>query len=211
MKPFLWITAFSLLLFTAAQVAYLITRGPKRSAESLPPASPAAHYDLEFEGDARYPTWRRLAWGAAFVWISAFLFTGVLPAVDPANTESTILGDEVRQYPAGSIELDGRNLYISEGCVQCHTQNVRPVGTDVGLGPVTVAGDLVHENPTLVGSTRAGPDLMHVASSPEFNAATLANHLKDPRQAREWSTMPSYSYLSASDIEAIVSYIETLR
>ena len=211
MEPFLWVTAASVVLFGLAQLVYLASRGPKRSAEPLPSTEHDASYDLEFEGEAAAPTWKRLAWGAASVWVAALLFTGVFPALDPANTESTILGDEVRIYPAGTVELTGRNLYISEGCVACHTQSVRPVGTDVGLGPVSVAGDYVHESPALIGSLRVGPDLMHTASSAEFDAGALSTHLQDPRQARPWSTMPSYSYLSTSDLDAIVSYIETLR
>lgn len=211
MKPFLWITAISLCLFTVVQVGLLVPRRRTDEDASGDEIGGALHYDLEFEGSAVAPSWKRLAWGAAFVWIAAALFTGVFPAIDPANADSTILGDEVRVYPAGSAELTGRNIYIAEGCNECHTQAVRPVGTDVGLGPVSFAGDHVHESPVLLGHLRVGPDLMHVASSDEFNAGWLKMHLTNPRMAREWSTMPSYSYLSDADLAALVSYIETLR
>ncbi len=210
-EPFAWITAVSLLLFAAAQLVFVVSRPPTGVPESVGMVDGAIDYDLEFEGDVLAPNWKRLAWGAAFVWIAAALFTGVFPAIDPANTESTILGDEVRTYPAGSAELAGRNIYISEGCIECHTQSVRPVGTDVGLGPVSIAGDYVHENPALVGHLRGGPDLMHTASSEAFNPGFLKVHLDNPRISKDWSTMPSYSYLSDADMDALVSYIETLR
>ncbi|MEZ5174775.1 MAG: cbb3-type cytochrome c oxidase subunit II [Acidimicrobiia bacterium] len=210
-EPFMWITAGSLILFTVAQVLYAVVWGRKASDEVLPPAFGALDYDLEFEGAVLAPSFKRLAWGAAAVWIVAALMTGMFPAVDPDNSDSTILGDQSRNYPAGSVELAGRNLYISEGCAECHTQSVRPVGTDVGLGPVSIAGDYVHESPTLLGVARIGPDLMHTASSDEFNAGFLRSHLADPRVSRPWSTMPSYSYLSDEDMNALISYIETLR
>lgn len=210
MEPFAWITAASVVIFFAAQFAHLGTlmKGPH---EPLSAASGAIDYDLEFEGAVPVPTWRRLVVGATLVWLFAALFTGVFPAIDPANSEATILGDNVRDLPAGSIEADGRNVYISEGCVECHTQSVRPVGTDVGLGPVSQAGDYLHESPVLLGNVRIGPDLMHIASQEGFDRNVVATYLKDPRAVRDWSTMPSYDYLSDADLEALVSYIETLR
>lgn len=210
-EPFLLIIAVSMIVFGVAQLAYLISRGPKRAVEPLTAPDGGIAYDLEFEGQAAFPSWRRLVWGASFVWLAALLFTGVFPVIDPANDASTLLGDQSRTYVDGSAELIGRNLYVSEGCTECHTQSVRPVGTDVGLGPVSVAGDYLHETSPLLGSNRYGPDLMHVASSELFDASLLGAHLEDPQLLRPWSTMPSYSYLSTSEIEALTSYIRTLR
>lgn len=210
-EPFMWITAVSLLLFFVAQLVYLGRLLSRPSTESLPAGSGALEYDLQFEGSIAAPNWRRLTTGAIVVFLFAALFTGVFPAIDPANSESTILGDTFREYPSGSPEAAGRNVYISEGCAECHTQSVRPVGTDVGLGPVSQPGDYVHENPALLGSIRFGPDLMHVASSEDFDPQGVAAHLTDPQAVFPWSTMPAYGYLSSEDIDALVVYIETLR
>ena len=77
---------------------------------------------------------------------------------------------------------------------------------------MSLAGDYANENPALLGARRYGPDLMHVASRGEFfDKVLVAAHLEDPRSLVPWSTMPSYSYLSTDDIDALVSYIETLR
>lgn len=210
-EPFLWITAVSLVLFFAAQLVYLGRMATKPSPQSLPSGSGAIEYDLQFEGETPEPNWGRLTVGAVVVFLFAALFTGVFPAIDPANTEATLLGDTFRDYPSGSEEAVGRNIYISEGCAECHTQSVRPVGTDVGLGPVSQPGDYVHDNPALVGAVRFGPDLMHIASTEGFDPAAVAAHLRDPQTARPWSTMPAYDYLSSDDIEALVRYIESLR
>ena len=208
---FLWIAALGIAVFAVAQIIYLFTllRRPGGSVES---PTDADSYLLEFEGTPRYATWRRLMWGVAGVWLFAGLMTLVLPMLDGTDAEATLLADTYRTYDSGSTELVGRNLYISEGCIECHTQAVRPVGSDVGLGPVSIAGDYANESPALLGGARFGPDLMHFATSSEFFDKVLVQaSLQDPRALRPWSTMPSYSYLSSDDLSALVSYIETLR
>jgi len=211
LTPFLWSSAVFSLLYLVAQAVYLLGMH-KTSDDNLAVQPQSADYDLEFEGSVRYLTWKRLVWGAAVVWGASALFTAILPMMDDTETAASITADESRTYQAGTPELAGRNLYISEGCAECHTQSVRPVVTDVGLGAVSVAGDYAHENPAMITGIRIGPDLTRVASRGDLlDSAAVAKHLADPRSTVEWSTMPSYSYLSDADIEAIVSYIETLR
>lgn len=211
LAPFLLMSAIFFAIYVVAQVVYLVRIGATSEGDLAVPVAQVS-YDLEFEGTTRYVTWKRLAWGASLVWIAAAVFTAVLPMLDNADTATTITADRFRTYEPGSQQLAGRNLYISEGCTECHTQSVRPIVTDVGLGAVSIAGDYANEDPALLTGTRIGPDLMHVGSRGEFfDAAIVSVHLKDPRSVVEWSAMPSYSYLSDGDIAAIVSYIETLR
>lgn len=211
LTPFLWLAAISLSLYAAAQIIYLVGVNHVSDEELAIPEAPP-EYNLEFEGAVRYVTWKRLAWGAATVWLAAALFTAVLPAMDDSDTAATITADRSRTYTQGTPEAAGRSLYISEGCAECHTQSVRPIVTDAGLGAVSIAGDYAYEDPALITGTRIGPDLTHVASRGEaFDVSGVWAHLKDPRSTVEWSTMPSYSYLSDADIEALVRYIATLR
>jgi cbb3-type cytochrome c oxidase subunit II len=103
-------------------------------------------------------------------------------------------------------------VYLEAGCQYCHTQEVRAIVTDVGLGPVSVAGDYVHEDPILLGTERVGPDLMHAASrentgDPEW----LRAHLRNPQAERPWSNMPSYSFLSDRDLDDLIDYLLTLK
>jgi mono/diheme cytochrome c family protein len=209
--PFLWIAAIGLAVITLGQLAYAATFSRSSEEELAEPPPPPA-FDLEFEGAPRKATWGRLLGGVAVVWLFALLMTAVLPILDPIDADATILADTSRTYEEGTAAFTGRNLYISEGCVECHTQQVRPIGTDVGLGPVSIAGDYANESPALLGLHRFGPDLMHIASRGEpFDATIVAAHLENPRSVVPWSTMPSYSYLSDDDINALVAYIETLR
>lgn len=209
-KPFLWIAATSITLYAIAQIAFLFRLG-SHNDEALAVPAVASEYNLEFEGPQRYATWKRLTRGVATVWVLAVVSTVVLPIADGTDRDPTLLADSGREYADGSQEEIGRDLYISQGCAACHTQMVRPVASDVGLGAVSVAGDYAYDRPALMGTQRLGPDLMHIASREGFNPEALPAHLENPRSSRPWSTMPSYSYLSAADIDALVAYIETLR
>lgn len=211
LSPFLLLSAIFFAIYVVAQIVYLTRIGATSDSDLSVPRTQVS-YDLEFEGITRYATWKRLVWGASLVWIAAAVFTAVLPILDNSDTAATSTADRFRTYESGSQELAGRNLYISEGCAECHTQSVRPIVTDVGLGAVSIAGDYANEDPALITGTRIGPDLMHVASRGEFfDTVIVSAHLKDPQSVLDWSTMPSYAYLSDDDIASIVSYIETLR
>jgi len=211
LTPFLWLTAVSLSVYAAAQIVYLFGVNSVSDEQLAIPDAPP-EYNLQFEGAVRYVTWKRLVWGAAAVWLAAALFTAVLPAMDDSDTAATITADRSRTYSQGTPEASGRVLYISEGCAECHTQSVRPIVADVGLGAVSIAGDYAYENPTLITGTRIGPDLTHIASRSEaFDVSGIWAHLKDPRSTVKWSNMPSYAYLSDTDLEALVRYLATLR
>lgn len=210
LEPFLWIAAIALTLYAVAQILYLIRINATSDEELATPDGPI-EYDLEFEGSMRYATWRRLVWGAVAVWMVGAVFTAVLPMMDQSGSEATITADRFRTYDTGTPEAAGRDVYIAQGCAECHTQSVRPIVADVGLGAVSIAGDYAHENPALLTGTRFGPDLTHIASRDGFSPAAVESQLRDPRDSRPWSIMPSYSFLSEADISALISFIETLR
>ncbi len=208
--PFLWVAAIALVIFAVAQIIFLVQLSQTNDERLHTPTGPEA-YDLEFAGAPRSITWKRLVRGVVAVWVFAAAFTLALPIADDTDREPSLLADASRNYGPGLSEFNGRSVYISAGCAECHTQVVRPVAADVGLGAVSIAGDYTHENPVLQGAFRFGPDLMHVASRDGFDRDALKAHLQNPRASRSWSIMPSYAYLSETDIDALVSYIETLR
>ncbi len=149
--------------------------------------------------------------GAAFVIALAALSVFALPAMD-SDAEPSLLADATRDLGAGEAAAQGRDLYVAEGCWYCHTQQVRAIVTDVGLGPVSVAADYAHDPAGVMGVSRFGPDLMHVGSrSPTDEPAWLAAHLADPRAARPWSTMPAYDHLSGDELMALATYLAGLE
>ncbi len=174
----------------------------------------------------------KIAVAAVLIIGVAFLTTVLIPALDSSEEEPSLLAISTRDYAAfadgeavpqavgllGSLGLDpkriadGREVYISEGCVYCHTQQVRANVADVGLGAVTMRQDVVLTSPALLGRIRLGPDLSHAGSRPlTGDVSWVIEHLTDPRSDRRWSSMPSYDYLSGDELEALAQYIVSLQ
>ncbi|NIB41946.1 cytochrome-c oxidase, cbb3-type subunit II [Pseudomaricurvus alkylphenolicus] len=96
--------------------------------------------------------------------------------------------------PWTAVELEGRDIYIREGCHVCHTQMIRPLRAEVErYGHYSVAGESVYDHPFLWGSKRTGPDLARVGGrySDEWHKA----HLYNPRNVVPESNMPEFPWL----------------
>ncbi len=96
--------------------------------------------------------------------------------------------------PYTPLELEGRDIYIREGCVGCHSQMIRPFRSEVErYGEYSKAGEYVYDHPFLFGSKRTGPDLMRVGG--KYNDNWHLNHFYDPQTTSSGSIMPSYKWL----------------
>jgi cytochrome c oxidase cbb3-type subunit 2 len=96
--------------------------------------------------------------------------------------------------PLKAVQLEGRDIYIREGCHVCHTQMVRPLRAEVErYGHYSVAGESVYEHPFLWGSKRTGPDLARVGG--RYSDVWHKAHLYDPRNVVPASNMPSFPWL----------------
>lgn len=108
--------------------------------------------------------------------------------------------DQVRQptegvepYPA--LQLAGRDVYIREGCYNCHSQMIRPFRSETErYGPYSVAGESVYDRPFQWGSKRTGPDLARVGG--RYSDEWHYIHMNNPRDVVPESNMPAYSWLS---------------
>ena len=102
--------------------------------------------------------------------------------------------------PYTALQLEGRDLYIREGCVGCHSQMIRPFRTETErYGHYSVAGESVYDHPFLWGSKRTGPDLARVGGrySDDWHRA----HLYNPRNVVPESKMPSYPWLVENTLD----------
>tara|TARA_R110002167_G_scaffold158785_2_gene354080 strand:- start:406 stop:1011 length:606 start_codon:yes stop_codon:yes gene_type:complete len=114
--------------------------------------------------------------------------------------------------PLTPLQLEGRDIYIREGCTVCHSQMIRPLRAEVErYGHYSVAGELVYDHPFVFGSKRTGPDLARVGGlySDDWHRA----HLFDPRSVVPGSIMPSYPWLfeEGIDLEVLAKKLAALQ
>ncbi len=114
--------------------------------------------------------------------------------------------------PYTPLELEGRDIYIREGCLGCHSQMVRPFRSETErYGPYSKSGEFIYDRPFLWGSKRTGPDLHRVGG--KYPDSWHFNHMLDPESMSPGSIMPPYPWLITSDmdVEDLPAKIRVLR
>lgn len=102
--------------------------------------------------------------------------------------------------PWTALELEGRDIYIREGCHVCHTQMIRPLRAEVErYGPYSRAAESAWDHPFLWGSKRTGPDLARVGK--RYSDQWHIDHLTDPRSVVPQSVMPAYPWLATQEVD----------
>ncbi len=138
--------------------------------------------------------------GLMMIFITLVISVGALVEIVPLffQKETTEPVEGLKPYTA--MELEGRDIYIREGCHVCHTQMIRPLRAETErYGHYSVAGEFVYEHPFLWGSKRTGPDLARVGGRYSDDWHKL--HLYDPRAVVPGSVMPSYPWLWEQKID----------
>lgn len=106
--------------------------------------------------------------------------------------------------PYTPLELQGRDIYIREGCYLCHSQMVRPFRDEVArYGEYSKAGEFVYDHPFQWGSKRTGPDLARVGG--KYPDSWHYNHMMDPQSMSPGSIMPSYTWLYENKIDTAIT------
>jgi cytochrome c oxidase cbb3-type subunit 2 len=114
--------------------------------------------------------------------------------------------------PPTALQLAGRDVYLREGCYNCHSQMIRPFRSEtLRYGHYSVAGEFVYDHPFQWGSKRTGPDLHRVGG--KYSDEWQRIHLNNPRDLVPESNMPAYPWLGKSpvDSEAIPRRMRALR
>lgn len=114
--------------------------------------------------------------------------------------------------PLTPLEVAGRDIYIREGCVTCHSQMIRPTRAEMlRYGEWTRAGEYEYDHPFLLGSRRIGPDLQRIGG--KYPDAWHYQHMKDPRSTSPGSVMPTYPWLYGARVDPleVAATVRTLR
>ncbi|MEM1271519.1 MAG: cytochrome-c oxidase, cbb3-type subunit II, partial [Bacteroidota bacterium] len=139
--------------------------------------------------------------GTIVQFVPAFLIDNNVPTIDAVE-------------PFTPLEIAGRDLYIREGCNNCHSQMVRPFRHELErYGEYSKPGETIYERPFLWGSKRTGPDLARVGG--KYPDLWHVRHMEDPRSTSPRSIMPPYPWLISdeldlSDLSSRLNALQTL-
>jgi cytochrome c oxidase cbb3-type subunit 2 len=138
--------------------------------------------------------------GLMLVLVILVISLGGLAEIVPLFYQDSVITPVPGLRPLTALELEGRDIYIREGCVGCHSQMIRPLQAEtLRYGHYSVAGESVWDHPFLFGSKRTGPDLARVGKlySDDWHRA----HLVNPRDVVPESNMPGFPWLAEWELD----------
>lgn len=141
---------------------------------------------------------KRLPWMVTGIIVVISL--GGLAEIVPLMVSPSMQEPVAGMKPLSALQLEGRDVYIREGCVGCHSQMVRPLRAETErYGHYSVAGEFVWDHPFLWGSKRTGPDLARVGG--RYSDRWHREHLLNPRAVVPESNMPGFPWLSEAVLD----------
>jgi len=131
--------------------------------------------------------------------IIAVVSVGGLVEITPLFYIDNTIEEVEGMRPYSPLELEGRNIYVREGCYTCHSQMVRPLRDEVErYGHYSLAAESMYDRPFQWGSKRTGPDLARVGG--KYSDEWHKLHMEDPRAVVPESIMPPYKFLSKREL-----------
>ena len=204
----LYLSGVFLMVYNMFKTASQGTFVPEEADEA-----PALVPHKEEKGEFWHRAWERKPIFFTVLATIAILIGGaieIIPTILVKSNVPTISSVE----PYTPLELQGRDLYISHGCVGCHSQMIRPFRSETErFGEYSKAGEFVYDRPFLWGSKRTGPDLHRVGG--KYPDSWHYHHMVDPRSMSPGSLMPPYPWLatnmmSHNDVPAKIRTLQKL-
>ena len=163
---------------------------------SARPAGPAA-------GGAGWAGWHRRWEGLPLtfsVWVAVAVAVASLFEILPMFLIQSNVPTIASVHPYTPLELAGRDIYVAEGCNNCHSQMIRPIRAEtMRYGEYSKPGEFVYDHPFLWGSRRIGPDLQRVGG--KYPHLWHVRHMQDPRSTTPQSIMPAYPWLARDHVD----------
>lgn len=202
--PMYWMRAIggSLFIVGAIVMLYNVVKTVKSGTNvtdelaEAPALQKVSKYRQKGEG---YHTWLERKPVKLTIYATVAILIGGIVQIVPTLLVKSNIPTITSVKPYTPLELEGRDLYIREGCVGCHSQMIRPFRSEVErYGEYAKAGEFVYDHPFLWGSKRTGPDLLRVGG--KYNHAWHFNHMYNPQSTSPGSIMPAYQWLVRNEL-----------
>ncbi|WP_034059210.1 cytochrome-c oxidase, cbb3-type subunit I [Lacinutrix jangbogonensis] len=197
--PMYWMRAIGGTLFiTGALIGVyniiMTARSGSKVTDELAEAAPLQKVTQKRTNKEAYHTWLERRPVKLTIFATIAILIGGMVQIIPSLIVDDYIPVISSVKPYSPLELEGRDIYIREGCVGCHSQMVRPFRSEVErYGEYSKAGEYVYDHPFLWGSKRTGPDLMRIGG--KYSDNWHLNHFYDPQSTSSGSIMPSYKWL----------------
>ncbi len=198
----LFILGAFIMLYNIIQTARKGSKVTDELAEAAP-LTPVTKNQTKGEG---YHTWLERRPIKLTIYATVAILIGGIVQIIPSLMVDDYVPVISSVKPYSPLELEGRDIYIREGCVGCHSQMIRPFRSEVErYGEYSKSGEYVYDHPFLWGSKRTGPDLHRIGA--KYSDNWHLNHMYDPQSTSSGSIMPSYKWLVTDELDK--SYTET--
>lgn len=132
--------------------------------------------------------------------IAVVISVGGLVEIAPLYMQTSVIEPSPGVKPYSALALEGRDVYVREGCYNCHSQMVRPLPAETErYGHFSIAGEAVYDHPFQFGSKRTGPDLARVGG--RYTDEWHRVHLMNPRDVVPESNMPGFPWLAKRTLD----------
>jgi cytochrome c oxidase cbb3-type subunit I/II len=217
--PMYWMRAIggSLFIIGAQVMLYnviMTVRSGSSVTDELAEAAALKKVPKRRQRGEAYHTWLERKPVKLTIYATVAILIGGIVQIIPTLLIDSNIPTITSVKPYTPLELEGRDLYIREGCVGCHSQMIRPFRSEVErYGEYSKAGEYVYDHPFLWGSKRTGPDLLRVGG--KYPDSWHFNHMYDPQSTSSGSIMPAYQWLiknehNVSNVEAKMRAMVTL-
>lgn len=192
----LYITGAFILLYNIVMTARKGSKVTDELAEAAP-LTPVTKRQTAGEG---WHTWLERRPVKLTIYATIAILIGGMVQIIPSLMVDDYVPAISSVKPYTPLELEGRDIYIREGCVNCHSQMIRPFRSEVErYGEYSKSGEYVYDHPFLWGSKRTGPDLHRVGG--KYSDTWHLNHMYDPQAISTGSIMPRYNWLITSELD----------
>ncbi|WP_271783192.1 cytochrome-c oxidase, cbb3-type subunit I [Aquimarina algiphila] len=203
--PMYWMRAIGGSLFILGTFVMLYNiiktiQSGSKVIDELAEAAPLQKVTRFRTANEGYHTWLERRPVKLTIFATIAILTGGIVQIVPTIMVKSNIPTITSVKPYTPLELEGRDLYIRESCVSCHSQMIRPFRSEVErYGEYSKAGEYVYDHPFLWGSKRTGPDLMRIGG--KYSDNWHLNHFYDPQTTSSGSIMPSYKWLIKNKLD----------